>query len=136
MWRKLPDFRREKQRGILPRLWLSWFFWSTSFKLLAQWARRDILMSRDKDCRKTSFLSQLSRNYPHRGGNLERGKNPLLWARDSLGGILGDDLGEGNCESTIVSRQRGDKFCRARYQDVSQGPLDRGYSQEALKGDI
>ena len=26
-------------------------------------------------------------------------------------GILGDDLGEGNCESKIVSRQWGDNFC-------------------------
>ena len=28
-----------------------------------------------------------------------------------MGGILGDDLGEGNCESKIVSRQWGDNFC-------------------------
>ena len=29
-----------------------------------------------------------------------------------MGGILGDDLGEGNCESKTVSRQWGDDFCR------------------------
>ena len=38
--------------------------------------------------------------------------NPLLWGRDSLGGILGDNLCEGNCESKIASRQWGDNFCR------------------------
>ena len=26
MWRKLPDFREEKKRRILSRLWLSWLF--------------------------------------------------------------------------------------------------------------
>ena len=35
---------------------------------------------------------------------------PLLWARDSFGGILGDNLGEGNCKSIIVSRQWGANF--------------------------
>ena len=29
-----------------------------------------------------------------------------------FGGILGDNLGEGNCESKIASRQWGDNFCR------------------------
>ena len=47
------------------------------------------------------------------GVNSEEGKKPsLVWGRDSLGGILGDNLGEGNCESKIVSRQWGDNFCR------------------------
>ena len=40
-----------------------------------------------------------------------------------MGGILGDNLGEGNCESKIASRQWGDKFFAARHQSVSQGPL-------------
>ena len=35
-----------------------------------------------------------------------------MWGGDSLGGILGDNLGEGNCESKIASRQWGDNFCR------------------------
>ena len=39
----------------------------------AQWARRDRLMSRGKNCRETIFVSHLSRNYPHRGVNFERG---------------------------------------------------------------
>ena len=42
-----------------------------------QWARRDILMSRGKNCRETVFVSQLSRNCPHHGGNFERGKKAL-----------------------------------------------------------
>ena len=61
--------------------------------------------------------------YPHRGGNFERGRRSSpFWVRDSLGGILGDNLGEGNCESKIVWRQWGDIFA-SRHQDVSQGPL-------------
>ena len=70
-------------------------------------------MSQGKNCREAIFVSQLSRNYPHRGGDLERGKKPpLVGVRDGLGGILGDNLGEGNCESKIVLRERGDNFCR------------------------
>ena len=70
----------------------------------SQWAKRDTLMSRGENCRETIFVSQLSRSYPHRGGNFERGQNALLlWARDRyFGSILGDNLGEGNCESKIA----------------------------------
>ena len=93
----------------------------------SQWARRDTLMSRDKICCETSFVSQFSRNYPRGGGKFERGKeSPLLWGRDSFGGILGDNLGEGNCESKIVSRQ-GEIIFAPRHQDVSQGLL--GFEQ-------
>ena len=46
----------------------------TDFNCLqTQWARRDRLMSRGKNCREAIFVSHLSRNYPHRGGNFERG---------------------------------------------------------------
>ena len=84
---------------------------------------RDILMSRDKHCRETIFVSPSSRNFRHHWGHFERGKKgPLLWGRDSLGGILGDNLGEGNCESKIVSRQWGDNLAP---RHVSQGPLGR-----------
>ena len=63
---------------------------------------------------------------PHRRGILKkREKCPLLWARDSFGVILGDNLGEGNCESKIVARQWGDNFFAARHQGVSQGPLGK-----------
>ena len=30
-----------------------------------QWAKRDTLMSRGKNCRETIIVSQLSRSYPH-----------------------------------------------------------------------
>ena len=66
------------------------------------------------------FWSLNCRNYPHRGVILKEEKSPLLWVRDSLGGIQGDNLGEGNCESKIITRQWGDNFA-ARHQDVSQG---------------
>ena len=88
------------------------FFPRDSPKFPTQWARRDTLMSRGKNCRETIFVSQLSRGYPHRGGNFERKKCPLLWARDIFGGMLRDNLGEGNCEPKIVARQWGVNFCR------------------------
>ena len=40
-------------------------------KCSTQWARRDRLMSRGKNCRETIFVSHLSRNYPHRGVNFD-----------------------------------------------------------------
>ena len=43
------------------------------FGVRSQWARRGRLMSRGKNCRETTFVSCLSRNYPHRGVNFERG---------------------------------------------------------------
>ena len=52
---------------------------------------------------------------------LKEEKSPLLWARDSWEGILGDNLGEGNCES--LSRDSGETIFAARHQDVSQRPL-------------
>ena len=82
----------------------------------AQWARRRQI---DVAGQKLPlifdrFLSlTCPRNYPHlRGLILKEDKNPLLlWGRDSLGGILGDNLGEGNCESKIGLRDsRGDNL--------------------------
>ena len=73
---------------------------------VSEWARRDTLMSRDRNCRETFLVSQLSRSYPRRGGNLKEEKVP------NFGGILGDNLGEGNCESKIVARHWGHNFCR------------------------
>ena len=77
---------------------------------LTQWARGDILMSWGKNCRETIFFFPLSRNYPHCGSNFESGKQPSLAGERQLGCILGDKLGEGNCESEIVSRQWGNNF--------------------------
>ena len=70
-------------------------------------------MSRDKiAARQKCFVSQLSRNCPYRGGSCERGKKSLLlWARDSLGGILGDNLGEGtNSEKVFECQERVSGF--------------------------
>ena len=39
--------------------------------------RRDRLMSRGKNCREAIFASHLSRDYPRRGVNFERGKKAL-----------------------------------------------------------
>ena len=40
-----------------------------------------------------------------------------------MGGILGDNLGEGNCESNILSRDNIWTIFAARHQDVSHGLL-------------
>ena len=45
-----------------------------------------------------------------------------------LGGILGDDLGEGNCESKIVSRQWRDNFCPETSRCLA-GPLWEGVAE-------
>ena len=37
-------------------------------------------------------------------------KCPPLWVRDSLGGILGDNFGEGNCESKNSLEAVGRQF--------------------------
>ena len=97
-----------------------------------QWpSRRDILMSREKECRETIFVSQSSRNYPHRVGNLERGKNmPSLLSlvgERQMGGILGGTLGEGVFASQRLSRDSGETILVASHQDVSQGPLGCGW---------
>ena len=49
-----------------------------------QWARKD-MMSRGENCRETSFVSQLFRNDPHSGVNLERGKKPSLVGEGQFG---------------------------------------------------
>ena len=62
------------------------------------------------------FAAQLCRNYPHHGGNFERGKIALscggVAISMNLGGILRGNFGEGNCESNIAARQWGVNFCR------------------------
>ena len=50
----------------------------------AQRAQRGILMPRGKNCRETIFAAQLPRNYPHRGGNFERGKNVLYCGGEAI----------------------------------------------------
>ena len=80
-----------------------------------QRAWRGILMPRSKNCRETIFAAQLPRNliYPHRRANFERRKKRALSCGGEAiwGGILRDNLGEGNCESKIAARQWGVNFC-------------------------
>ena len=41
-------------------------------------------MLRGKNCRETIFAAQLQRNYPHHGGNFERGKNVLSCGGEAI----------------------------------------------------
>ena len=86
-------------------------------------------MSQGRTCRETILVSQLSHKYPHHEGNFEKGKKPsLLWGRDSLGGILGENL---VIESQKLSRDSGETIfaevppaVRARHAEkVSTIPL-------------
>ena len=73
-----------------------------------------------------SFSYSVAAQLPSpRGQFRKREKNPsLLWGRGNLGGILRDNLGEGNCESKIAARSHSrESIFAARHQDVSQGPL-------------
>ena len=73
-------------------------------------------MSRGKNCRETILSLNCLAVTLTAGVILKEEKMPslvgVLWARDSFGGILGDNLGEVNCESKIVARQWGVNFCR------------------------
>ena len=72
-------------------------------------------MPRRKNCRETIFAPQLMRNYPHRGGDVERGtRNPLFVGRGDLGEFLRDNLGEGNCESRLP-RDNGESIFATRH---------------------
>ena len=55
---------------------------------------------------------------------LKEEKCPFLWERDSFGGVLGDNWGEGNCESKIVARQWGVNFYRETSRCLA-GPSGR-----------
>ena len=57
------------------------------------------------------FFSSIFFEPPDALCTTKRKKCPLLWGRGNLGGILGDNLGEGNCESKIAARQWGVNFC-------------------------
>ena len=91
------------------------FSCESCFEALTQWAKRDTLMLQGKNCRETIFVSQLSRSYPRRRGNFERGKNAL-------------SCGRGNCESKIVARQWGVNFCRETSRCLA-GPFGQTSSQ-------
>ena len=79
-------------------------------------ARRDILMSRDKNCRKTIFFVAITLTA---GEIWKEEKTPSLMGEGQFGGHFRRQFGRGqlrvqNCLETV-----GRQF----YQDVSQGPL-------------
>ena len=80
------------------------------------------------------FLSIVSRSLIAGVILREEKKAPLLWARDSLGGILGDSSGESNCESKIVLRKGGDNLCRetSKCQRKTKGQQLKGKIVSAL----
>ena len=53
-------------------------------KNTTQRARRGILMPPGKNCRERIFAAQLPRNYPHHGGNFERGENVLYCGGEAI----------------------------------------------------
>ena len=95
-------------------------FWEST-----QWAnlRSDILMSRGKDCRETIFVIRLSRTYPHRRGNFERGKIALSCGREAVWEAFLKTTWARVIASQKLSRDSGETIFATRHQDVSQGPL-------------
>ena len=71
------------------------------------------------------MLAQLPRKYPHRRGNCERIKRPLLGGRGNLGGILRDNLGEGDCESKKCRETVGSQLWRP--QTINRQPTNRKF---------
>ena len=63
-------------------------------------------MPRGKICRETEFCPSIAAQLPFTVmGILKEGKKPSCRGRGNLGGILRDDLHEGNCKSKIATRQ-------------------------------
>ena len=80
-------------------------------------------MSRGKNCPGTIFASQLPRNYPHRRGNFERGKNALSCGGETVWEALWEAIWARVIASQKLSRDSGETIFAPRHQDVSQGPL-------------
>ena len=72
---RTPTLKTVKGMGAIQRGFLQ-------FK--TQRAQRGISMPRGKNCRETIFAAQLLRNYPHRGGNFERGKIALSCGGEAI----------------------------------------------------
>ena len=80
-------------------------------------------MSRGKNCPGTIFASQLPRNYPHRRGNFERGKNALSCGGETVWEAFLETIWARAIASQKLSRDSGETIFAPRHQDVSQGPL-------------
>ena len=74
------------------------------------------------------FVSQLSRNYPHHESSFERRTKASL-VGDSLGGMLGDNLGKGDYESKM-SRDNGETLLP---QDIKMYRMEKPRSPEMGK---
>ena len=68
-------------------------------------------MPRGKNCRETVFAAQLPHNTLTKGAILKEENMSSLVGRGNLGGILRDNLGEGN-ESQHCRETVGSQFCR------------------------
>ena len=80
-------------------------------------------MPRGKNCRETIFAAQLPRDYPHHGGNFERGKNVLSCGGEAIWKAFSERIWARAIESQKLPRDSGESIFAARHQDVSQGPL-------------
>ena len=79
-------------------------------------------MPRGKNCRETSFAAQLPRNYPHHGGNFERGTIALSCGGEAIWEAFWEAIWVRVAASQKLPRESGSIFA-ARHQDASQGPL-------------
>ena len=75
-----------------------------------QRARRGILMPRGEHCRETIFAAQLPRNYPHRGGIFERGKNVLYCGGEAIRELSGTKIASQNRSDHGGRRQARNHF--------------------------
>ena len=80
-------------------------------------------MPRGKNCRETIFAARLPRNYPHHGGNFERGKNVLYCGEEAIWEASYEAIWARVIESQKLPRDSGEAIFAVRHQDVSQGPL-------------
>ena len=79
-------------------------------------------MPRGKNCRETIFAAQLPRNYPHRGGNFERGKKALSCGGEAIWEAFKETIWVRVIAGQKLPRDSGESIFAARHQDASQGP--------------
>ena len=98
-----------------------------------QRARRHLDAARKKLSR-DNFCCSIAAQLPSPVGAVlkEKKKRPLLsslvW-RSNWGGVVRDNLGEGNCESKIAAREWGVNFCREALRCLA-GPSGKGVMQQ------
>ena len=85
-------------------------------------------MPRGKNCREAIFAAQLPHNYPHHGGNFERGKNVLYCGGEAIWEAFYETILARVIESQKSPRDSVETISAARHQDVSRGPLGGKFS--------